>query len=226
MQNMISRRGFLTALTATAAVGLAGCAAIPDMPVIKVDDNGQPLAPQADVDPAFGSYEAMYAAREDDGYQLPAIPIKRMNKRYLRQVVQDPTGEQPGTIVVDTQNKFLYFVEGDGRAMRYGIGVGREGFTWSGVQSVSKKAEWPDWTPPAEMLARQPYLPRFMAGGDGNPMGARAMYLGSTVYRIHGTNQPSTIGQFVSSGCVGMLNEDVMDLFDRVKVGTRVVVQR
>jgi hypothetical protein len=115
-------------------------------------------------------------------------------------------------------------VLGGGRAIRYGVRVGRDGFTWNGVQKISRKAEWPDWHPPTEMIERQPYLPRFMAGGPGNPLGARAMYLGSTVYRIHGTNQPSTIGKFVSSGCIGMLNEDVSDLFERSKVGTRVVV--
>jgi lipoprotein-anchoring transpeptidase ErfK/SrfK len=115
-------------------------------------------------------------------------------------------------------------VVGQGRAVRYGVGVGREGFTWSGVQTISRKAEWPDWHPPAEMIARQPYLPRFMAGGPGNPLGARAMYLGSSVYRIHGTNDPSTIGKFVSSGCIRLTNEDVADLFSRVDVGTRVVV--
>ncbi len=121
-------------------------------------------------------------------------------------------------------NTYLYYVLGNGRAIRYGVRVGRDGFTWTGVQKITRKAEWPDWHPPTEMIERQPYLPRFMAGGPGNPLGARAMYLGSTVYRIHGTNQPSTIGKFVSSGCIGMLNEDVSDLFERVKVGTRVVV--
>ncbi len=141
-----------------------------------------------------------------------------------RQEVDFVTKEPPGTIVVDTPNTYLYLVLGNGRAMRYGVRVGREGFTWTGVQKITKKTEWPDWYPPSEMIERQPYLPRFMAGGPGNPLGARAMYLGSTVYRIHGTNQPSTIGKFVSSGCIGMLNEDVSDLFDRVKVGTRVVV--
>jgi lipoprotein-anchoring transpeptidase ErfK/SrfK len=141
-----------------------------------------------------------------------------------RQEVAFVTKEPPGTIVVDTPNTYLYLVLGGGRAMRYGVRVGREGFTWTGVQKISKKTEWPDWYPPSEMIERQPYLPRFMAGGPGNPLGARAMYLGSTVYRIHGTNQPSTIGKFVSSGCIGMLNDDVSDLFDRVKVGTRVVV--
>ena len=141
-----------------------------------------------------------------------------------RQEVTFVTKEPAGTIVVDTPNTYLYYVLGNGRAIRYGVRVGRDGFTWTGVQKITRKAEWPDWHPPTEMIERQPYLPRFMAGGDGNPLGARAMYLGSTVYRIHGTNQPSTIGKFVSSGCIGMLNEDVSDLFERVKVGTRVVV--
>ena len=141
-----------------------------------------------------------------------------------RQEVAFVTKEPAGTLVVDTPNTYLYYVLGNGRAIRYGVRVGRDGFTWTGVQKISRKAEWPDWHPPDEMIQRQPYLPRFMAGGPGNPLGARAMYLGATVYRIHGTNQPSTIGKFVSSGCIGMLNDDVTDLFDRVKVGTRVVV--
>ena len=134
------------------------------------------------------------------------------------------TREAPGTVIIDTGNTALYYVLGQGRAIRYGVGVGREGFTWSGVQTISRKAEWPDWHPPAEMIARQPYLPRFMAGGPGNPLGARAMYLGSSEYRIHGTNDPSTIGKFVSSGCIRLTNEDVADLFSRVDVGTKVVV--
>src|SRR4029077_14032593 len=129
-----------------------------------------------------------------------------------------------GTIIIDTSNTYLYLALGGGKALRYGIGVGREGFTWAGTERVSRMSEWPDWHPPPEMIDRQPYLPRFMAGGPGNPLGARAIYLGNTSYRIHGTNQPSTIGKFVSTGCIGMLNEDVSDLFDRVKVGTRVVV--
>ena len=141
-----------------------------------------------------------------------------------RQEVAFATKEPAGTLIVDTPNTYLYYVLGGGRAIRYGVRVGRDGFTWTGVQKITRKAEWPDWHPPPEMIDRQPYLPRFMAGGPGNPLGARAMYLGNTVYRIHGTNQPSTIGKFVSSGCIGMLNEDVSDLFDRVKVGTRVVV--
>jgi lipoprotein-anchoring transpeptidase ErfK/SrfK len=141
-----------------------------------------------------------------------------------RQIVLDPTGEKPGTIVVDTANTHLYLVLPGGRAMRYGIGVGREGFTWSGVANVSRKTEWPDWTPPAEMIERQPYLPRWMAGGPGNPLGARAMYLGSSLYRIHGTNDPTTIGQNVSSGCIRLTNDDVADLYERVGVGAKVVV--
>jgi lipoprotein-anchoring transpeptidase ErfK/SrfK len=147
-----------------------------------------------------------------------------MPDRLRRQVVNLNTREAPGTIIIDTGNTYLYFVLGDGRAIRYGVGVGRQGFTWAGVQTISRKAEWPDWYPPSEMIARQPYLPRFVAGGPGNPLGARAMYLGSSEYRIHGTNDPTTIGKFVSSGCIRLTNEDVSDLFSRVNVGTRVVV--
>jgi len=145
-------------------------------------------------------------------------------ERFRRQMVTYNTSEAPGTVIIDTPNTYLYYVLGGGRAIRYGIGVGREGFTWSGVQTVTKKAEWPDWTPPAEMIARQPYLPRYMAGGPGNPLGARAMYLGGTIYRIHGTNAPHTIGTHVSSGCLRLTNEDVTDLYSRVNVGTKVIV--
>jgi lipoprotein-anchoring transpeptidase ErfK/SrfK len=145
-------------------------------------------------------------------------------ERLRRAVVAFGTTEAPGTIIIDTGKTTLYYVLGQGRAIRYGVGVGRDGFTWSGVQTISRKAEWPDWHPPAEMIARQPYLPRFMAGGPGNPLGARAMYLGTSQYRIHGTNDPSTIGKFVSSGCIRLTNEDVADLFSRVDVGTKVVV--
>jgi lipoprotein-anchoring transpeptidase ErfK/SrfK len=141
-----------------------------------------------------------------------------------RQVVNYPTKLAAGTVVIDTAQTYLYYVLGDGRAIRYGIGVGRAGFTWSGAQAVTRKAEWPDWSPPQEMIARQPYLPRWMAGGEGNPLGARAIYLGSTIYRIHGTNMPTTIGQKVSSGCIRMLNADVIDLYARVDLGTKIVV--
>jgi lipoprotein-anchoring transpeptidase ErfK/SrfK len=147
-----------------------------------------------------------------------------MPARLKRQVVNYATREAPGTVIIDTPNTYLYYVLGNGQAIRYGIGVGRDGFTWSGTQTISKKAEWPDWTPPAEMIQRQPYLPRHMAGGPGNPLGARAMYLGGTVYRIHGTNAPETIGTHVSSGCLRLTNEDVSDLYSRVNVGTKVIV--
>ncbi|MFY9954289.1 L,D-transpeptidase [Bradyrhizobium sp.] len=155
---------------------------------------------------------------EDEGttFELPA--------RLRRQVVNYATREAPGTVIIDTPNTYLYYVLGGGQAVRYGIGVGRDGFTWSGTQTITKKAEWPDWTPPPEMIARQPYLPRQMAGGPGNPLGARAMYLGGTVYRIHGTNAPETIGTHVSSGCLRLTNKDVSDLYSRVNVGTKVIV--
>jgi lipoprotein-anchoring transpeptidase ErfK/SrfK len=161
---------------------------------------------------------AVAAPSEDESatFELPA--------RLRRQVVSYAGREAPGTIIIDTPNTYLYLVLGNGQAMRYGIGVGRDGFTWSGIQSITKKAEWPDWVPPPEMIQRQPYLPRHMAGGPGNPLGARAMYLGGTVYRIHGTNAPETIGTHVSSGCIRLTNADVSDLYSRVSVGTKVVV--
>lgn len=143
---------------------------------------------------------------------------------FVRQVVDYASRQPPGTVIIDTGNTFLYFVLNDRQALRYGIGVGREGFTWSGEQTVARKAEWPDWHPPVEMVSRQPYLPRFMAGGPGNPLGARAMYLGETEYRIHGTNKPDTIGKRVSSGCIRLTNEDIVDLYERVKVGAKVIV--
>jgi len=149
---------------------------------------------------------------------------KELPANLKKQLVDFTTKEPAGTIVIDTANTYLYLVLGGGKAMRYGIGVGREGFTWTGTERISRMKEWPDWFPPTEMIERQPYLPRMMAGGPGNPLGARALYLGSTLYRIHGTNQPSTIGSFVSSGCIRLLNEDIEDLYSRVQTGTRVVV--
>ena len=157
------------------------------------------------------------SARSGQPKELPPN-LQQANGRRCR------TKEPAGTIIVDTAHTYLYLVLGGGKAIRYGVRVGREGFTWTGTERISKMKEWPDWFPPPEMIERQPYLPRVMAGGPGNPLGARAMYLGNTLYRIHGTNQPSTIGHYVSSGCVGMLNEDVEDLYSRVQVGTRVVV--
>ena len=151
-------------------------------------------------------------------------PAKQLPPQFRRQLVDYPTSEPAGTIIIDTPHTFLYLVRGHGKALRYGIGVGREGFTWAGSERVTRMSEWPDWHPPKEMIERQPYLPRFMAGGESNPLGARALYLGNTIYRIHGTNQPSTIGSFVSSGCIRLTNPDISDLYGRVNVGTRVVV--
>ncbi len=160
-------------------------------------------------------------------YAAPADPMAvqgEIDPAFRRQEVAYPGGQSPGTIVIDTASKFLYLIEGGGRALRYGIGVGRPGFLWAGAKTITRKSEWPDWTPPAEMLARRPDLPRHMEGGLANPLGARAMYLGSSLYRIHGTNEPNTIGTNVSSGCIRLLNEDVADLYARVRVGTRVLV--
>src|SRR5258707_10003519 len=145
---------------------------------------------------------------------------------YRKTAVLYRTNEAPGTIIIQTAERHLYLIQGNGRALRYGIGVGRDGFTWQGLVNITKKAEWPDWTPPPEMIQRQPYLPRFMAGGPRNPLGARAMYLGTTVYRIHGTNRPDTIGTAVSSGCFRLVNSDVADLSDRVPVGTKAIIRQ
>ncbi|MFC5507270.1 MULTISPECIES: L,D-transpeptidase [Hyphomicrobiales] len=153
-------------------------------------------------------------------------PAKAQATAIPREIVSYDGKHRPGTIVINTSERRLYLVMPDGKAMRYGVGVGRPGFDWAGAQTITRKQEWPTWTPPAQMLKRRPDLPRFMPGGPENPMGARALYLGSTLYRIHGSNEPETIGQAVSSGCIRMLNEDVIDLYERVKVGTRVVVAR
>jgi lipoprotein-anchoring transpeptidase ErfK/SrfK len=188
--------------------------------------------------PRGGRYEQMYQQQPDvgfDGRRMPmdpqgmygqeAEPSQRdFDPRYNKQLVEYHGRESAGTIVIDTPNKFLYLVQGDGKALRYGVGVGRPGFTWSGTKTISAKKEWPAWTPPPEMLARRPDLPRHMEGGPENPLGARAMYLGSSLYRIHGSNEPWTIGTNVSSGCIRMRNEDVIDLYGRVGVGTKVVV--
>ena len=163
------------------------------------------------------------AIQDQPGY-VPTPEEEMLPAQYRPQPVFFRTTEPPGTIIIHTDERFLYLVQGDGRAIRYGIGVGRDGFTWQGLVKISRKQEWPDWRPPPEMIQRQPYLPRFMAGGPGNPLGARALYLGDTVYRIHGTNQPRTIGYAVSSGCFRLVNRDVIDLYSRVPVGTKVVI--
>ncbi len=176
--------------------------------------NGPPTDPQA----GYGEYGAY--SRQDAA--IAAQP--GFDPKFEKQVVEYNGREKPGTLVIDTSNKFLYLVQGNGQALRYGVGVGKPGFLWAGVKTISAKREWPDWTPPAEMLQRRPDLPRHMEGGPENPLGARAMYLGSTLYRIHGSNEPWTIGTNVSSGCIRMRNEDVIDLYGRVNVGTRVIV--
>jgi lipoprotein-anchoring transpeptidase ErfK/SrfK len=163
---------------------------------------------------------ALVPQRQETQQPIEAEP----SSEYRRQEVDYPGAERPGTIVIDTPHKFLFLVAPNGRAIRYGIGVGRPGFEWSGVKTISRKAEWPDWTPPPEMMLRRPDLPAHMAGGPDNPLGARALYLGSSMYRIHGTNEPTTIGQNLSSGCIRMMNEDVIDLYGRVPVGTKVIV--
>jgi len=201
----------------------------------------EPLRPGAvtrPLDPALaGQYAALYAPVSGEPYPLPAVRLSDIDPEYLRKSVYYPSNEPPGTIIVDAHNRFLYFVQGDGRAIRYGVGVGRQGFGWSGVATVHDKQQWPDWYPPKEMIARQPELRRQltelqggigMAGGPRNPLGARAMYLWQgnkdTLYRIHGTFEPWTIGKNVSSGCIRMINQDVIDLYQRTAAGARVVV--
>jgi lipoprotein-anchoring transpeptidase ErfK/SrfK len=171
--------------------------------------------------PPMDPQQSMRQQQQEEALDPAQQPV---DPKYNKQVVDYTGKESAGTIVVDTPNKFLFLVQGDGKALRYGIGVGRPGFTWSGVKTISAKKEWPAWTPPPEMLARRPDLPRHMEGGPQNPLGARAMYLGSTLYRIHGSNEPWTIGTNVSSGCIRMRNEDVIDLYGRVGVGAKVVV--
>jgi lipoprotein-anchoring transpeptidase ErfK/SrfK len=204
-----SRRAAVFGALAVGLIAISGSAAASPLP----------LFPFILTPPEPSAMPPVQAAPSEDESTAVEMPA-----RLKRQIVSYATREAPGTVIIDTPNTYLYYVLGGGQAIRYGIGVGRDGFTWSGVQAVTKKAEWPDWTPPPEMIARQPYLPRHMAGGPGNPLGARAMYLGGTVYRIHGTNAPETIGTHVSSGCIRLTNEDVADLYSRVNVGTRVIV--
>src|SRR4029077_6527312 len=188
------------------------------------DVTGTVRAPTSAPPPAAAqNRDAVIAALPPD--ERPETgPRKELPPQFRRQLVDYVSREPAGTIVIDTPNTYLYLVLGNNKAMRYGVGVGREGFTWAGAERITRMKEWPYWFPPKEMIERQPYLPRFMAGGDTNPLGARAMYLGNTVYPIHGPNQPSTIGTFVSSGCIRLTNDDVADLYSRVTVGTRVVV--
>jgi len=178
--------------------------------------------------PASGQEQSLFPPMVED--VAPGVDHGNSSDKvaddFQRQAVYYRSQYPAGTIIVETSERHLYLVESETRAIRYGIGVGRDGYTWAGLLKITRKSEWPDWVPPPEMIARQPYLPRFMAGGPGNPLGARAMYLGSTVYRVHGTNAPETIGHAVSSGCFRLVNDDVIDLYDRVNVGTRVIVHQ
>jgi len=184
-----------------------------------------PMPPQFQIDQGFAPERGTSGRRQQDASYEAVQPERRpLDAKFLPQTVSYNGPEKPGTIIIDTPSRFLFLVLENGQAMRYGIGVGRQGFTWSGVQQISSKREWPDWIPPDDMLARRPDLPHFMAGGPENPLGARAMYLGSSLYRIHGSNEPWSIGTAVSSGCIRMRNQDVIDLYERVKIGTKVVV--
>jgi lipoprotein-anchoring transpeptidase ErfK/SrfK len=244
MENKVSRRSFL-ALGAVAAVGLSGCTTVArNVPIIDVGPDGLPIAPHPNAGPmpapspetsaALGSYASMYGPVSDGGFELPAIPIQRMDPKYLRQVVPDPTGEQPGTIVVDTPNRFLYLVREGGQAIRYGVGIGRAGFAWSGRAIIQYKRKWPRWTPPDDMIARQPELVQYsaanggMAPGPKNPLGARALYIfqngEDTLYRLHGNPEWWSIGKAMSSGCVRLINQDIIDLYDRVPPKTPILV--
>ncbi len=206
MSRKIYSYGSLTALIAAAAL-LCGAA------------QAEPLFDFLNA-PAQSQVVPQYAPTEQNEPDEDA----QLDPRLQRSIVDYASNEAPGTVIIDTPHTFLYFVLGNGKAIRYGIGVGREGFAWWGVKQVARKAKWPDWYPPQEMIERQPYLPRFMAGGPGNPLGARALYLGNTVYRIHGTNDPTTIGKQVSSGCIRLTNDDVTDLYERVQIGAKVIV--
>lgn len=174
-------------------------------------------------------FTSNYSSVRDAGYTLPSVPLDKLPSKYQRQVVKYETGEKPGTIIVDTGEKHLYLVMADGKAMRYGIGVGREGFTWSGTNRITRKAEWPGWTPPPQMIRREAAkgvkLPAYMPGGLRNPLGARALYIGSTIYRIHGSPEWNSIGRNVSSGCIRMINQDIIDLYNRAEVGAKVIVK-
>ncbi|ODT06431.1 MAG: hypothetical protein ABS58_11625 [Mesorhizobium sp. SCN 65-20] len=230
----ISRRGFLNLTAAGAATAaLSACATTSggDQAVVTPPP---PVQPSISVDPAFGDYTTMYSSVVDEGYEIPAIPIKKIPSKYMRQIVPDPTGERPGTLVVDTSSFFLYLVRENGEALRYGVGLGRAGFEWSGRAVMQWKRKWPKWTPPDEMIARQPQLEKYSVRNGGmqpgltNPLGARALYIFKdnvdTLYRIHGSPEWWSIGKAVSSGCVRLMNQDIIDLYDRVPSKSPILV--
>jgi lipoprotein-anchoring transpeptidase ErfK/SrfK len=200
-------------------------------------ERGALIQPRASAESSQRQYPAVYGPVSGEPFPIPAVPLEDIHPAYLRSAVPYSSNEPPGTIIIDPQKRYLYLIQGGGRALRYGVGVGRQGFSWSGTATVREKKAWPDWYPPREMLQRQPEIKRHLttlksglgvAGGPSNPLGARALYLWrgnkDTLYRIHGTNEPTTIGQNVSSGCIRMLNQDIIDLYQRTAVGAKVVV--
>lgn len=235
MSSLVSRRSFLTGLSLAAVSAVAACAQLPKQSLEVADVQTPPVPEQppvtAPVEPAKPDYVSMYRAVEEDGYKLPAIPFAKVNEKFLRQIVDDPTGEKPGTIVINTVDKFLYLVLKNGKAMRYGVGLGRQGYSWKGRAIVQWKRKWPTWTPPSAMISRDPKLERWRQGmppGVNNPLGSRALYIFQggvdTLYRIHGSPDWNSIGKSASSGCVRMFNQDVMDLYDRVPSKTPLLV--
>jgi lipoprotein-anchoring transpeptidase ErfK/SrfK len=235
---MLSRRTLLSGLSVSVASGLAGCGttrtpiAANTLAFTMPKPTPKPFSGESDL-----AYTSIYGPIDGEPYPVPPIKLAQIDPAFLRKNVEYVTSEAPGTIVIDTRHKYLYHVEGNGRAERYGVGVGREGFGWSGVATIKNKQEWPDWYPPKEMIERQPEIKKVvtelqsgigMPGGPHNPLGPRAMYLWQdnkdTLYRIHGTVEPWTIGKNVSSGCIRMINQDVIDLYERTPVGTKVVV--
>ncbi|EJF90559.1 L,D-transpeptidase [Bartonella tamiae] len=227
MHTQFSRRRFLSVFAAGAAAsGLAACRSTGphNTNFMLAKQTEEPLAP----------FASMYAARQDGDFSLPAIPYQKIDPQFLRQIVDDPTGEKPGTIVVDTKRRFLYLVRQNGKAIRYGVGIGRAGFAWSGRAIIQYKRKWPTWTPPEEMIARQPNLKKYSADNGGmkpglnNPLGARALYIfqdgKDTLYRLHGSPEWQSIGKAMSSGCVRLINQDIIDLYERVPGKTPILV--
>jgi lipoprotein-anchoring transpeptidase ErfK/SrfK len=229
---LLSRRAALIGLGSAALLGSAGCSRSIDMAALDLDEmTTGTIRPRISVDRQVTRPELMYASLTDSGSTLPEIPFEKVNPKFRRQIVVDPTGEQPGTIVGHLQERFLYLVQPGGDAIRYGVGIGKDGFDWSGRANIQYKKEWPTWTPPSEMIARRPDLEKYrggQAGGLTNPLGARALYIfkdgRDTLFRVHGSPEWWSIGTAVSSGCVRMINQDVIDLYNRVPAKTPIVV--
>ncbi|MHC5306183.1 L,D-transpeptidase family protein [Bartonella sp. LJL80] len=227
-----SRRSFILGSGAAALGALSGCTSNGLMGSVDGTTTGSVMRPRIGIDAGFTSPDKMYAAVQEGPYALEAIPYSKVPKQFWRQIVPNPTGEAPGTIVVSLQEHFLYLVQPDGDALRYGVGIGASGFEWSGRANVQFKREWPRWTPPAEMIQRKPELVKYRNGmdpGATNPLGARALYIyqngRDTGYRIHGSPEWWSIGQSMSSGCIRLMNQDIIDLYNRVPVGTPIVVR-